>query len=203
MSGAKLALLTTRPPPLYPSHHSAHTHTHTSQCHEWHACFQQSGCGWRLRGADHSLGADQLFLLLLTVWLGVSVTHSNGSDKTVCWHVRAAEISLDFPVSRFFCVCPCIMSSLNVLAEQNQSSIHLDYIRGGTNLRQWHFQTWMYNAASVEWIGPWNVMMSYFQDRFPLYCMIAYDFMQWKFKPCGIFPWSKSRAILHFANDWD
>lgn len=171
MSCAKLALLTTNPPllpptPIIPT--TPHTHTHTFPA-EWM---------WlEASGADHSLGADQLFLLLLTVWVGVSVTHSNGSDKTICWHVRAAEISLDFPVSRFFCVCPCIMSSLNVLAEQNQSSIHLDYIRGGKSLRQWHFQTWMYNAASVEWIGPWNVMMSYFRDQFPLYCMIACAFI--------------------------
>lgn len=169
----KLALLTTNPPllspPSFPPRHTlTHTHTHTFPA-EWM---------WlEASGADHSPGADQLFLLLLTVWVGVSMTHSNSSDKTICWHVRAAEISLDFPVSRFFCVCPCIMSSLNVLAEQNQSSIHLDYIRGSTSLRQWHFQTWMYNAASVEWIGPWNVMMSYFRDQFPLYCMIACAFM--------------------------
>lgn len=146
-------------------------------------------------GADHSLGADQLFLLLLTVWLGVSVTHTNGSDKTICWHVRAAEISFDLPVSRFSCVCACIMSSLNVLAEQNQSSIHLDYIRGGTNLRQWHFRTWMYDAESVEWIGPWNVMMSYFQDQFPLHCMIACAFMQWKFEARGISPCRKAEPF--------
>lgn len=130
MSCSKLALLTTNPPPLHlPT--PPHTHTHDESVSRVsalprHALFQWSGSGWRLSGADYTLGAYQLFLLLITVWLGVRMTHSNSSDKKICWHVREGAILTDVPVSSFYldfflvCVCSGFLSLLNFFSIAKQ-----------------------------------------------------------------------------------
>lgn len=80
-----------RPTPTSSSHPTAHSHN-MSQCQERlpskGMLSQRSGSGWRRSGADYTLGGYQLFLLLLTAWVGVGRTRRNSSDTHVRRKVR-------------------------------------------------------------------------------------------------------------------
>lgn len=124
-----------------------------------HALFQWSGSGWRLSGADYTLGAYQLFLLLITVWLGVRMTHSNSSDKKMRWHVREGAISTDVPVSSFYLDCVSVLVSWIFLALQNKSSIHLHYIGGAAEISETDISKPEYTTLHL--LGELNLKMSW------------------------------------------